>query len=271
MNAASSVSPQSLPPMAERLAARAAGKPLALAPLECVHAVIDGQKIAFHLNMADDPVQSCHRQGRFYEAEELAELARLMPGRGVAVLDVGANVGNHALWFALFLKARRVIVVEPNPLALEPLVANVLGNHLDGVITLAHLGFGLSDRSEGGYSMKAHERNLGATKMFPGTGGPLAVRRGDEAFPRARPDLVKIDVEGMEMRVLAGLEALIRRARPVLMVEVHHANHDAFAAWASQRGYRSHLTRRVGKANDNHILLPPDHPAQPEGKTEKNA
>jgi FkbM family methyltransferase len=271
VNAARQPLTATLPPMADRLAARAAGHPLALAPLECVHAVIDGQRVAFHLNMAEDPIQGCHRKGRFYEADELAELARLLPQQGAVVLDAGANVGNHALWFALFLKARRVIVVEPNPLALEPLVANVLGNRLEGVISLAHLGFGLSDHASDGWSMKAHDRNLGATKMFPGTGGPLSVRRGDDAFPRARPDLLKVDVEGMEMQVLAGLEALIARARPVLMVEVHHDNRDAFAAWSGQRGYRSHLVRRVGRANDNHILLPPDHPARKLKETEENA
>lgn len=262
MNAQPPHIPEHLPPMAERLAARAKGRPLALASMPQVHAVISGKPLVFHVNMADDPIQDCHRRGRFYEAEELDALARLLPKRP-SVLDVGANVGNHALYFALFCNARRVIVVEPNPLALEPLVANVLGNRLDAVIQLQYLGFGLADRDEAGFSMKAHERNLGATRMFAGTDGPLRVRRGDGVFPHARPDLVKIDVEGMEMQVLAGLEALIARSRPILMVELGHDNAAAFSEWAARHHYTSHLTRRVGKANDNHILLPDPPAAEP--------
>jgi len=247
--------PGALPPIADRLAAHARGAPLALAAMEQVHARIEGRRVIFHLNMHDDPIQDCHRAGRFYEADELAELARLLPERP-AVLDVGANVGNHALYFALVCGARRVMVVEPNPLALEPLVANVLANGLDDVIELTTLGFGLSDAPGGGYSMKAHDRNLGATRMFAGTGGPLEVRRGDDVFPRARPDLVKIDVEGMEMQALSGLDALIARARPVLMVEVGHDRADAFTAWAAERHYKVHLKRAVARTNDNYILLP---------------
>ncbi|MCR8723708.1 FkbM family methyltransferase [Frigidibacter sp. ROC022] len=262
MNAQPPILPSGLPPIAERLAGRAKGRPLRLAPMEQVLARIDGTPVQFHLNMENDPIQHCHRHGRFYEAEELAELVRLVPKRA-SILDVGANVGNHALFFALFHDARRIIVVEPNPLALEPLVANVLGNRLDHVIQLQYLGFGLADRDEAGFSMKPHDRNLGATRMFAGTDGPFSVRRGDGVFPRARPDLVKIDVEGMEMQVLEGLEALIARARPVLMVEVNHANADAFAEWAAGHHYRTHLTRRVGRANDNHILLPDTPEAVP--------
>lgn len=245
-----------LPPMLQRLAAWSDGAPLRFAPMEVVQARIGDRPVVFHCNMEDDPVQARHRQGEFYEADELAELAGLLPERPV-VLDVGANVGNHALFFATQCGARRVLVVEPNPLALEPLVANVIGNGLHGTIELWHLGFGLSDRNEGGFTMREHDRNLGATKMFAGTGGPLKVRIGDEAFPRARPNLVKIDVEGMEMQVLRGLEKLIARARPILMVEVAHANAEDFASWVDSHGYTPHLTRKVGKANDNHILLPP--------------
>jgi FkbM family methyltransferase len=261
-NATAKSAAAELPPMPRRIAAWAKGAPLLLAPMQQVHATIAGKPVIFHLNTPDDPIQDCHRRGRFYEGEELAALARLMPPEPV-VLDIGANVGNHALFFALFCGARRVMVVEPNPLALEPLVANVLANRLERRINLTFLGFGLADRDEGGFTMKEHRRNLGATRMFAGTDGPLRVRRGDAVFPRARPNLVKLDVEGMEMEVLSGLDRLFRRAKPILMVEVADKDAEAFAAWALERDYRLAFNKPVAKAKENYILLPPGHPGAP--------
>ena len=244
-----------LAPMRERLEAYRHGSPLALAAMEQIRTRIEGREVVFTLNMQRDPIQNQHRLGRFYEAEELASLRELLP-EGMTVLDVGANVGNHAMWFALFGGASRVIVVEPNPLALEPLVANVLSNGLEGMIDLTQVGFGLSNRNEGGFFMKAHDRNLGATKMFAGAGGDLEVRRGDDVFADLSPDLVKIDVEGMEIEVLEGLDQTIARVRPVLMVEVDDANVSAFAEWIEARDYVEHRAFGVGKHNANHILVP---------------
>jgi FkbM family methyltransferase len=61
------------------------------------------------------------------------------------VLDVGANVGNHALYFATRMAAAKVVVIEPNPLALAPLLANVVVNGLTDVIETRHLGVGLAE------------------------------------------------------------------------------------------------------------------------------
>ena len=242
-------------PMTDRLAAWKGGAPLRLAPMEVVHATIRRRPVAFCLNMADDPIQNAHRQGRFYEAQDLARLATHVPP-GATILDIGANVGNHALYLAMFTGAQRVVVVEPNPLALEPLVANVLANRMQGLIDLDHLGFGLGDADSAGWGMKKHDRNLGATRMFAGA-GDLVVRKGDHAFPDLTPAIVKIDVEGMELPVLRGLQALIARARPVIFIEVHIDNADAFARWADQNCYDTEILSREAKTT-NTLLIPQD-------------
>lgn len=240
--------------MAERLAAWRAGAALPLVLRGQVHARIRGRDVTFCLNMRRDPVQNCHRQGRFYEEAELEALLPLLPA-GATVLDIGANTGNHALFLALFAGAARVVVIEPNPLALEPLVGNVLANNLAEVIDLSHLGFGLGATNSAGWGMKRHERNLGATRMRPGEGS-LAVRRGDDVFADLNPDLVKIDVEGMEMDVLAGLEVLIARARPLILIEVLATNRRAFESWAAARSYRCSTPGHSGPKNTNFLLCP---------------
>lgn len=232
------------------LAALAAGEGIAFPPFELIH----WGGLTFCLNMQRDPIQNALRRGEFFEAEELEALKAEVP-EGAVVLDIGANIDNHALFFATRMKAAKVVVMEPNPLALAPLVGNIVVNGLSDVIDMGYLGVGLSDRNAGGFGMKRHDRNLGATKMKPGQ-GELEVRRGDDLFEDLTPDLIKIDVEGMEMGVLGGLSDTIERARPLILIEVDDENAGAFAAWCEAAGYVTARTDRHGKKNQNHLIQP---------------
>lgn len=52
------------------------------------------------------------------------------------------------------------------------------------------------------------------------------------------PDIVKLDVEGSELRVLAGAARMIERRHPHLIVEAHSAELErACGTWLVQRGY----------------------------------
>lgn len=48
----------------------------------------------------------------------------------------------------------------------------------------------------------------------------VQVVRGDEAIGDANPKLIKIDVEGFEARVIAGLDKTLTRARPLVLIEM---------------------------------------------------
>lgn len=232
--------------------ALASGEPVVLPPMEIVHANVGGQSVVFSCNFIRDPIQKQHRNGLFYEANDLACTLEYLP-KGAKILDVGANVGNHALFFALN-GADQVIVVEPNPLAMAPLVSNVLLNGLTDVISLESLGVGLAAVSETGLYMKPHDRNLGATKMKRGMGGHLDVHAGDDLFPHIDFDLIKIDVEGMEMEVLAGLENTVSRSRPLLFVEVDDAHVTAFNDWCAAHDYACLKTFKHGAGNANFLM-----------------
>lgn len=219
------------------LAALKSGAPLVFPPFQVTRTRIGGCDLSFCSNYDRDPVQKTQRAGAFFEAEDLAQVAPHLP-KAPRVLDVGANVGNHAMYFATQCGAQSVIVVEPNPLALAPLVANIVLNNLQDVIRMDALGVGLGAISEGGLFMKRHDRNLGGTKMLRNRGGTLEIHAGDMLFEDEHFDLIKIDVEGMEMEVLAGLEATIARCRPLVFVEVDDANATAFQRWCETHGYQ---------------------------------
>ncbi|HHL22367.1 MAG TPA: FkbM family methyltransferase [Aliiroseovarius sp.] len=231
------------------------GRPVTSRPVQLTTARIRDRRVIFCTDMENDPIQRNHRRGQFYEAKELAGLAELFPAGGTFV-DIGANVGNHSLYAALFLGAARVIAFEPNPLAYRLLVQNVLVNGLEQVIDLSRLGVGVGAREEGGYSMERRRRNLGGAKMLPGESGKLRVLPGDILLEGEAPALIKIDVEGMEMAVLEGLKATLRQHRPVLLVEVDNENEAAFMEWAEAAGYDVARTVQRYRLNKNHLLTP---------------
>lgn len=235
------------------MAALESGTPLVFPPFLITRLRLGGRDLTFCSNFDRDPIQKAQRKGNFYEAEDLASLAQHMP-EGARVLDVGANVGNHAIYFATQCGAQSVVVIEPNPLALAPLVANIVLNDLQDVIRMDALGIGLGARSEAGLSMKRHHRNLGGTKMERTGKGQLEVHAGDVLFDGEEFDLIKIDVEGMEMDVLAGLEATIDRCKPLLFIEIDDANAEVFEAWYKARGYVVLDSVRRYRANINVTL-----------------
>lgn len=230
------------------------GKPFRAHDVTIIHTLIDETRVSFCVDMENDPIQRNHRRGQFYEQKELNDLKGLFPEGGTFV-DIGANVGNHSLFAALILKAGRVVPVEPNLLAFRLLINNVLINRLEGVFDLTKLGVGLSDKTEDGYAMQARERNLGAARMLPGEGN-LTVVPGDTLLTDETPDMIKIDVEGMEMMALAGLEATITTHKPILLVEVDNENENAFFAWAAAHDYVVEKTVQRYRLNKNHLLLP---------------
>lgn len=248
--------------IAEALWALAEDRPVVFPAMETV--TLPGPPdLTVHLNMDRDPVQNALRRGGFYEAEDLAVLKSHIKD-GAEVVDIGANIGNHLMWFLTQGGAVRVWPVEPNPLALAPLLANIVVNGLWDRIRPEGLGFGLSDQASDTYGMKRHKRNLGATKMFAEQ-GDLPVLTGDALLSEARPDVIKIDVEGMEMQVLAGLEATIARHHPVLMIEVEDTAVAEFGRWCDTHGYRQVHGARVSAGNANYIVVPEAQRVRSEG------
>ncbi len=230
----------------------ARGRPVASVPLELIHASPLGLPVTFCVNMENDPIQRKHRAGEFYEQQELSVLSAIFPTGGTFV-DIGANIGNHSLFAALHLKATKVIPFEPNPLAYELLIQNVLVNRLRDVVSLDFIGYGASDVARGGFGMQKRDRNLGAAKMRAGE-GDVEVVRADDALADVTPDFIKIDVEGMEMQALQGLSGVLARCHPVMLVEVDQENYDAFDQWVAAQDYRELLVHQRYQTNKNFII-----------------
>ena len=72
--------------------------------------------------------QQIRRHARFYEQPMLDEVAPRLPENAL-VVDVGANIGNHTVYFTKLL-GLKVIAVEPNPPAIRLLQQNINLNEI---------------------------------------------------------------------------------------------------------------------------------------------
>lgn len=247
--AAPPVQPANVPMMARNIRR---GQPQPFLNMSVTHAVVFGKMINFCWRFPRDVIQAHHRKGEFYKAQDLAQIAAYFPLGGVFV-DIGANVGNHSLFVGKFLSPSRIIPIEPNALVTDLLAANLLLNDLAPCCDLSHVGIGASDETVGGFGMSEAGRNIGAARMVAGT-GDLAVRVGDDILAGVDPSLIKIDVEGMEMRVLRGLAQTIARARPTIFVEVDNDNDAAFHDWIASNNYRVGFRIKRYRANTNYLI-----------------
>lgn len=220
-----------------------------------VSAEIDGQRMIFTVGDRNDRIQKKHWRGKFYEPDELAAIAECFPKGGV-FCDVGANVGNHSLYALKYLGAAKSILFEPNPVAYRLLVSNILLNGVADRCDLSHLGLGIAEDEGMGFGLALRDGNLGAARLVEGEGS-IEMASGDACLKDQTIDFMKIDVEGMEMDVLKGFKAVIRRDRPVIFLELEKVNEAAFAEWAEAEGYA--ITEEVRSfAHNRNVVV---HPA----------
>lgn len=164
-----------------------------------------------------------------YEAGTVAFVRDRMAGSGV-FYDVGANIGVFTVEVARNLgPSGKVVAFEPAHRAFAILLRNIELNRLGNVIPIP---VGLADAPGPRQLYLRPDINLGAASFVAQAGAvPDAVvglwRLDDLVAHRKLPDptVVKVDVEGFELRVLRGAVQLIERARPIIVTEwsLHHA------------------------------------------------
>jgi FkbM family methyltransferase len=139
---------------------------------------------------------------------------------GDVVLDVGANIGTHAVFFAQRVTERGcVFAFEPQRLVFQTLCANVALNALVNVITRQQAVGKRAETIRLPVFDPRRDMNFGAIcAAGHADGEPVQAIRVDD-LRLGRCDLIKVDVEGMECDVLEGARETIARHRPVLFVE----------------------------------------------------
>lgn len=151
-------------------------------------------------------------RNRWYEQEMLDYIRGL--GISGNYLDVGANIGNHSVYFAVNTAAERVFSFEPTRGARRTLNKFVELNDLWTRISV--IPYACSDQN-------------GETKVVE----TIASDKEALVYPCRRIDdiidvpvsLIKMDIEGAEPFALRGAVKTLQMHKPVMFIEVHDDAH----------------------------------------------
>lgn len=170
------------------------------------------------------------RSGTFYEIDLLEYIYRMKAvirrkNQSNVVVDVGANIGNHSVFFANFL-ADQLIAIEPNPQVLSTLRINLDANATHYALYEHAVG---EKKSRGKLSVPVHMgENVGAARIAAQDSDvDVKISTLDSTISAWANNntnkftvcLLKIDVEGMEPQVLSGAKETIRLHHPHIFVE----------------------------------------------------
>ncbi|HYE27050.1 MAG TPA: FkbM family methyltransferase [Allosphingosinicella sp.] len=173
----------------------------------------------------------------FWEPWLTQFVARTVGPRSV-VADIGANVGYYTMLLAdLVGPSGKVFAVEPNPDSVELLRRSVLLNGFAGRTEIVE---GAAGDAAGKATLWTQDSTPGGSSVIKPPGG-IGNADAARAVPvvaldllmaeESRLDFVKIDAEGSEERIIAGMRGLIQRHRPKIVLEFNpgwYADPDGF-------------------------------------------
>jgi FkbM family methyltransferase len=211
-----------------------------------------GRPFYFVFPSAEDHILATMQEtGGFYELQMLRALQTVLKP-GDHVLDVGANVGTHSVYFAGVADCQ-VTAFEPVPAIAEVLRENCRINGLAQRVDVHAAAVG----SAPGVAqvIGTDEKNSGATRLAESATDGLPMVSLDSLLDRLAPvRVLKIDVEGMELAVIRGARALLERDRPVVACEC--LNKSEFEVLDGEMRPLGYVGCNVFNASPTYIFLP---------------
>ena len=166
---------------------------------------------------------------QFFEKDVLDHIGRQKQVNGV-ILDVGANIGNHSVFFAKFLHPSKVIAFEPDSENYAVLQKNA--ENFNGLIETEKLAIGPLNSEVGLFYDDNSKTNRGMIRVGNVEELPIENRFAENIVDMVTLDsycreaqlenitIIKIDVEGFELGVLEGALHTIERWKPLLYIEI---------------------------------------------------
>lgn len=204
------------------------------------------------LPICHDDVLTSFRKGE-YDRKELSFVhSQLKPGD--IFWDVGANFGLYSIIASTIVGSEgQVLAIEPDPGNIKRLRRNIFFNHLFNSITVYQIPFALGESedlvefsscSAGAYSSFKPSEVPGMVKKIRVHQTTLDTLLAQYDNPNVK--LIKIDVEGAELKVLHGGANFFQvYPRPIVLMEFSDRRTKPYGykcsdifEWLSQRDYK---------------------------------
>jgi len=183
-------------------------------------------KTTLHLHPRGEVVSDYMRHiNNYFEIDFLKYIYDTYPVHG-EILDIGANIGNHSVFFSKFLNCERVHCFEPY----EPNI-NLLKKNMSSFGDKCQLYTCALSNKEGTMSLyNSQQGNFGGFSLHQYSNGSsfkvldsIKVTTLD-SYTFNNVTMMKIDVENHENEVLEGAKQTITKHKPIIFLE--NLNHN---------------------------------------------
>lgn len=178
--------------------------------------VLDGFTI--FVDSTDPSIGGAILKYKIYEPHVMTVLKKLLKPNHV-FLDIGASIGWFTLMTASLLSEGRVFAVEPAPNNLRLLYRSIVANGFSNVTVLPYAATDMNTLLQFSQGISNNVvQTIDKTNAHIGEYVP-GVKIDDFLDPQLRVDVIKIDVEGHELKALNGMHRLLTIFHPVIVSE----------------------------------------------------
>lgn len=171
---------------------------------------------------------------RFYEQNILEDLSEFISKDSV-ICDIGANIGNHTLYWLSHINPRFVYCFEPRQETFQILERNIKINGFSDKVKCINVALSNNDIKLS--TQKFEIYNIGGNSYCANQSGNIMAQSLDNIIIDRHIDFMKIDVEGMEVTVLEGAKNTIKKHLPVIFIESFEAKHKEVKKILNELGY----------------------------------
>ncbi|MGJ4926049.1 FkbM family methyltransferase [Bradyrhizobium sp. HKCCYLS2038] len=186
-------------------------------------------------------------------AVRLLLVRRRHHGDGAVAIDCGANIGVHTIeWAKAMTGWGSVLSVEAQERIYYALAGNIAINNCfnaiaihaavsseRGVLNIPSPNY-LTPSSFGSLELRQRPNTEFIGQAIDYANDTVEVRKLPlDDFNLPRCDLIKLDVEGMEIEALEGAASTIERCTPIMLIEKIKTDADQLRQWLERRGYKT--------------------------------
>jgi len=178
------------------------------------------KKIRFYLPIKKEAIQqSIIVKKEFFEKINLDIIKKYLP-KQCTIIDIGANIGNHSMYFSLMNSSNKIYAFEPHNINYDILKKNIKINNLKNITTY---NMAVGNKEGSGILIEQDNNNLCDTMVEYNDKGNIQFISLDtfiDTEKLTKIDLIKIDVEGFEEYVIKGMARLIDKYDPIYWIEI---------------------------------------------------